>query len=111
MGISRLGYDGGMAVQVEWQDEQGRTIAVYDGPLLDWQVLNFFPGGASCLSAIDPYGDTVFNQIQIPRLAVELDALLPPGGKRTPPAAINALRQFVQSCIGKTHTYLKFIGD
>lgn len=100
-----------MAIAVEWQDEHGRTLAVYEGPPLEWNVVNVFPESSSCLSAIDPFGDTVFNQIQIPNLARELDALLVPSGTRTPPPAIDALRQFVHSTIGKTHTYLKFIGD
>ncbi len=100
-----------MAVQVEWQDEQGNTLAVYEGPALDRRVLQFFPASAACLSAIDPIGDTVFNQIQIPRLAAELSGILLQGSKPPPPAAITALRQFVESSIGKTHTYLKFIGD
>ncbi len=99
-----------MAVHVELQDERGRTLAVYEGPLLDLRVLQLFPANASCLSAIDPIGDTVFNQIQIPRLAAELAAMVP-SGKRQLPAAIGALREFVESAIGKTHTYLIFIGD
>lgn len=99
-----------MAVDVELQDERGRTLAVYEGPLLDSRVLQYFPADAPCLSAIDPIGNTVFNQIQIPALAAELANIIPSGNRQIP-AAIGALREFVESAIGKTHTYLKFIGD
>lgn len=99
-----------MAVDVELHDGQGRTLAVYEGPPIDLRVLQFFPADASCLSAIEPIGNTVFNQIQIPRLAAELASIVS-SGERPPPIAIKALREFVESTIGKTHTYLVFIGD
>jgi hypothetical protein len=83
---------------------------VYEGPALDLKVLRFFPADARCLTAIDPIGNTVFNQIQIPWLAAELAAIIP-SEKRQLPAAISALREFVESAIGKPHTYLIFIGD
>jgi hypothetical protein len=100
-----------MAIQVEWQDERGETLSVYEGPSLDLRVLQFFPASSPCLSAIDPYGDAVFNQLQIPKLAAELDSILLPRGSSRVADAINSLRQFVQLRMGEIHTYLKFIGD
>jgi hypothetical protein len=33
--------------------------------------------GTSCLRFIDPYGDTLFNQLQLPALRRELESLRP----------------------------------
>ncbi len=100
-----------MAIDILWQDENGKTLAIYSGPVIDHTLLNRFPASTACLSAIDPIGDTIFNQIQIKTLASELDAIIFADPARHPHPAIVALREFVQLKIGKSHTYLKFVGD
>ena len=100
-----------MAIEVELQDEHGVTLATYDGPALTFELLRLIPQSAALLRTIDPWGDTVFNQIQIGALLAEIDTHLHTTGGRTPPAAFKALRQFVESALGITHTYVKFIGD
>jgi len=79
-----------------------------------------------CLQVIDPYGDTVFNHLQVPNLIEELDLLLNsfsgegsaetfPGQDETSIARIiqqiSNFIQFANQAIGKNHTYLKFLGD
>jgi hypothetical protein len=108
---SAVGYDEGMAIDVEWQDESGNTILAYNGPAIDAKVWSAFPNSGTCLRFIDPYGDTVFNQQQIEVLASELDALLTHSSERTPDPALISIRHFVERKRGETHTYLKFIGD
>ena len=67
--------------------------------------------GTSCLQFIDVYGDTVFNQLQIPMLLGELRAL----EQRLPePAlklALRGLIHFVEAAADQVHTYVRFIGD
>jgi hypothetical protein len=62
-----------VAIDIEWQDERGEVLARYEGPALTWKALEGAPGG-SCLSYIDPAGDTTFNQLQIPDLLLEMSA-------------------------------------
>jgi hypothetical protein len=67
--------------------------------------------GTCCLRFIDPYGDTVFNQAQIPVLLSELRAL----GARAPRADVAALLDdlcaFIERAVDHVHTYVRFIGD
>jgi hypothetical protein len=64
-----------------------------------------------CLRFIDPYGDTVFNQLQVPQLIIELRAL---ERELTDPKlrlALAGLLSFVENAVDKVHTYVRFIGD
>jgi len=64
-----------MGVELFWEDERGTEL----GSVLD--PFGFIPlitelagrGGVACLSFIDPYGNTVFNQSQVPVLTRELE--------------------------------------
>jgi hypothetical protein len=65
----------------------------------------------SCLQFIDPYGNTVFNQLQIPQLISELKAL---DQTLTDPKlrlALAGLVSFIQNAVDKVHMYVRFIGD
>jgi hypothetical protein len=106
-----VGYDAGMAIDIEWQDERGQTLVRYDGPAINKRVWSAFPNSAACLRFIDPIGDTVFNQAQVRVLVAELDALLTPPRERMPNPALVSIRQFIDHNLGRSHTYLKFIGD
>ena len=79
-----------------------------------------------CLQVIDPYGDTVFNHLQVPKLIGELDLLLnifseegfsnafPGQDKASIAKIIQQISNFIQlanQAIGKNHTYLKFLGE
>lgn len=104
---------------LKWEDEQGRTIEAHlDGIYLIFEMMA--PGDLEgplketfCLQFIDPYGDTTFNQMQIPVLISELRSLL----ESEHCQAHEKLREFesVVSFIEKarlqTHTYIKFYGD
>lgn len=62
------------------------------------------------LSGIDPYGNTIFNQVQIPRFITELERRLEafdPGPRRRSVERVLAL---ARDCRG-AHKYLVFVGD
>jgi hypothetical protein len=102
MGIDvRAETEGGEAI-MEWLDPHGRTNG-----LLPTHADSTF----SCLRFVDPFGDAVFNQAQIPLLAAELRRQL----ETISDLAIrrhgeNVLR-VVQHAEGKTHIYVRFVGD
>jgi len=62
------------------------------------------------LSGIDPYGDTVFNSVQIPRVVRELEQFV-----RVAPSAlqedVRRLIGFIQPYADRQRWYLWFIGD
>lgn len=98
-----------MAVDVEIQDENGASIARYDGPSLGHQFTRLAPPGSACFRFILPWADATFNEEQIKVLKDELrDA-----ARDCPPARLaelNALSTFLDGATG-THVYVKFIGD
>ena len=99
-----------VAIDVEWQDERGRTLARYDGPTVTAALLRYADPQAACLRFIDPYGNTTFNQQQLSVLRDELEAL---DSRIMDGQALvaRALLDFLTSSSGMVHTYVKFIGD
>ena len=65
-----------------------------------------------CLQFIDPYGDTVFNSLQLPVLLEELHALDRLALKSDLRAHIASLIDLVTHALaGGPHTFVKFVGD
>jgi hypothetical protein len=102
-----------MGVDLTWENENGGPIEEILDPqmCMSHLVLNTDLTGTTCLRFIDPYGDTIFNQLQIPILIDELQSIL---GK----VQDDQIRDHLQRAIelaeksrGEIHTYLKFHGD
>ncbi len=64
-----------------------------------------------CLRFIGPYGDTVFNQSQIPVLLAELTWSAEAQSNAEVKAHLATVCQLVASAQDQLHTYIKFIGD
>ena len=99
-----------MPIDVEWQDERGVARARYSGPPVSGRLSERADVDSKCLRFIDPYGDTTFNQAQLPVLIAELEAM---GARRTDgdTATIRELITFLKQATDHVHTYIKFIGD
>jgi hypothetical protein len=99
-----------MPIKVEWQDERGRTLARYEGPVIGHGFCAAALPTSLCIRFIDPYGNTVFNQWQLDVLRDELAELTARvvGDQR---AVATALLAFVDQARDHVHTYIKFIGD
>jgi hypothetical protein len=67
--------------------------------------------GSCCLRFIDPYGDAVFNQSQLPVLLDELRALR--GGLADPAliVLVDELLRYLNRAVETPHTYVRFVGD
>jgi hypothetical protein len=98
-----------MAIDVEIQDEQGLTIAQYNGPPLGNEFMKLAPPGSACFRFIDRWGDTTFNQQQIGVLRRELQDVAE-GCTEPRSAELRALCSFLDGAVG-VHQYVKFIGD
>lgn len=66
-----------------------------------------------CLQFTVPYGNTTFNQLQIPVLMTELRS--PPGSKRSQThekrRESEGAASFIEQARGRLHTCIKFFGD
>jgi hypothetical protein len=101
-----------MGIALHWEDENGNRL----GELLDISeaVQKFLPDCDTtefpCLRFVDPYGDTVFNRLQIPQLITELETLLRQKHEPEVDQHLRAVLDFVRQDHG-VHTYLRFYGD
>ena len=64
-----------------------------------------------CLQFIDPWGDTVFNQNQIPYLLAELRTDATEQQEQDVLAHLEAVILLVEQAVDQMHTYIEFIGD
>lgn len=64
-----------------------------------------------CVRFIDAFGDTVFNQAQIPFLLKELEHSEALQTDAEVKAHLHKVCRLVLQAYGKTHMYIKFIGD
>jgi len=102
-----------VGIDIQWEDERGELLDRIsdDGDLVGQILAAARTEDSACLRFVDRYGDTVFNQPQIPVLVAELEAV--------PDDNLNSdARTHRQKIVGlatrarsKVHTYLKFYGD
>ena len=104
-----------MAINITWEDERGEQIESWPDFALLWdkrliekpELLK----KTCCLRFIDHYGDTTFNQSQIPVLISELQALAASSEDDHEREGLESLIAFVRNAEGEIHTYIKFWGD
>jgi len=100
-----------MGIDVQLEDETGNVIESVGDPqsVLEGAVVN--QSKSTCLQFIDPYGDAVFNQMQIPVLLGELKTALRQKLSREAEKHLQAVVALVERAQGQTHTYVRFVGD
>ena len=64
----------------------------------------------SCLGFVDPYGNTVFNQLQLPVLIRELESL-DDGLSSAAAAHVSKVITLLPGGLDSPHVYARFIGD
>jgi hypothetical protein len=97
---------------VLWQDENGVELSSFVEPGFDTRLTQpDWADGTMCLRFVDPYGDTVFNQLQIPVLIRELEAVAARVGAGDLGGSVARLIAFLRQCDEQDHTYVKVIGD
>jgi hypothetical protein len=103
----------------------GIEVGIWSGDIVDPRGVTFRGEGSDVvapemyedetyplLSGIDPYGDTIFNSLQMPRLIKELERrfeAMDAGLKRR---TVGRVLGFARECLDASpHTYLVFVGD
>jgi hypothetical protein len=92
------------------EKEGGVRIADFGRDGIPLEVLDLAPDDSVCLRFIDPYGDTVFNQLQLPVLIEEFEEIACRTASATLRARLNSVVSFLTACRG-THQYVRFLGD
>ena len=102
-----------MGIDARIESESGELIE--ELPDLDRLVEALLPDfndeTSVCLRFIDPYGDTTFNQGQLPVLILELAQAASKANDSAVKAHGHKLMALAEKANGHVHTYLKFVGD
>jgi hypothetical protein len=94
-------------IRVVVQDEDGNEISEaidVPGRLLARPNETRF----SCLCFVDPYGDTVFNRLQMQSLRNDLSLL---GDVEQDIETVRRIEALIEQCEATPHLYLRLIGD
>jgi hypothetical protein len=90
--------------------ETGEVLAQFDLDGLDPRIIERAPPASTCLRFIDPYGDTIFNQLQLPLLVSELAEMRAAAGEADLQAHIDRVLVFLRDS-EEVHIYVCFVGD
>ena len=92
------------------ESETGHRLAEFDPNGLDLRIVKAAPATSVCLRFIDPYGDLVINQLQLPVLIAELQAFVETATEGDLRQHIAKLIRFLEDS-AQTHAYVRFVGD
>jgi hypothetical protein len=94
------------------EDEHGNALdRFFDPKSILPKIIPYSKEGYWLVKYIDPYGDTVFNQLQIPILIDELKAIKSATTAKEHLDFLQQLIDFIDKSQGKVHSYIKFYGD
>ena len=96
-------------VNVQRENEMGKPIAEFDEGI-DWWIIDNAPGSSNCVRFIDPYGNLVINQLQLPVLITELENMSSEATDFKVKNHVEKLVSFLKQS-KEIHVYVRFIGD
>jgi hypothetical protein len=97
-------------IGLQREDERGCALAHFDEAGIPVQVLDLAPRDSTCVRFIDPYGDTVFNQLQLPVLISELEQMVRSSASEELRRRVMSVVSFLAGSKG-VHQYVRFVGD
>jgi hypothetical protein len=101
-----------MAITVALQNIHGKKInEVVPATGLLNHLLPLEDPGFPLLCNVDPYGNTIFNGLQMRPLLEELDRLAGNSMRDEEKKVLEEIRELAIQCRDHSHTYLRFIGD
>jgi hypothetical protein len=101
----------GIDVRVETESGEVQDEVLDDTNLTEKLLPDREDPTSPCLRFVDPFGDTVFNQIQIPLVVTELQTRLRGALKPDAKAHCEAILKAVKAATGEDHTYVRFSGE
>jgi len=102
-----------MPIKVILQNIDGtrRIKSVVDGCGGLNRCLPFADQSFPLLQYVDPYGNAVFNKLQMPQLLEELELLMKRCSDQESKSLLEAVRDLAAECNAANHLYLRFVGD
>jgi hypothetical protein len=101
-----------MTLSIHLETENGKTLDSFDDHGLLMPLIpplndkNYY-----CIKYINPYGDTVFNYLQMDDFISELKQIKSNSSDEKVKELIDKIIQLAERCKQKVHTYIKFYGD
>ena len=102
-----------MGLRIRLEGERGKRYASVDDPyhlfrrlMKEGDVMH-----TCCLRFIDPYGNTVFNRIQMSQLLIELEGLHEFVKSTEQDELLSRIEELAQRCAREPHLYIKIYGD
>ncbi len=103
------------AITVRWENERGETLQCCPCTLSPhWFTQSEYESyldATCCLRFVDPYGNSTFNQYQIPVLIEEIESLIQYCDDAIEQERLQCILEFFVMARGQTHTYINLIGD
>jgi hypothetical protein len=102
-----------MGIDAYFETEKGTQTDHLPDPdgLLERLLPSYDNEHSICLRFIDPYGDTTFNQLQIPILKKELELAIENSNEDLVKNHGEKLLSLIEKSENIVHTYIKFYGD
>jgi hypothetical protein len=100
----------GIDVRVETESGEVQDEVLDDRNLTEKLLPDREDGSSPCLRFVDPFGDTLFNQIQIPLVVKELETRMR-ASKLEVLSHCEAILKVVSATVGEEHTYVRFSGE
>lgn len=97
-------------IGLQLENEKGEVEESFGLEGIDMRIVERAPAVSPFLRSIDPYGNTVFNQLQIPRLILELQALAAQTVESDLRENVERVAAFLEASID-IHTCVRFTGD
>jgi len=98
-----------MGLTVRLQDERGKPVCDEDIGI-DFPIPTGNPS-FQLLRYIDPYGNTIFNQLQMDTFLTEWEKIHSEAKAQDEATAWSTVKQWANRCKNEVHLYLRFIGD
>ena len=102
-----------MGINIAIVTETGHEIELLPDPnnLTKALLLNSPDAGSPCLRFVDPYGDTIFNSLQIPLLIGELEETFSRLSNEEAKVHAANIVALARRAMQDVHKFVKFIGD
>lgn len=99
-------------MRIALEDELGRTVEHFiDRHGVLGRLRRKDGGDFICLRYIDPWGDTVFNTLQMKPFLAELERLMAHTKSEWELSVLQSILQLARKCDTEIGLYLKFYGD
>jgi hypothetical protein len=97
-------------IGLQRESESGSVLARFDDRGIDLRIVLRAPPDSAVLRFIDPYGNTILNQLQLDQLITELRGLISASIEVDFRHNLDRVISFLEASKG-IHTYVRFVGD